>query len=674
MLCATIRLSKSPPPAMTPKQILQEGLRLHQSGRLAEAASRYRQVLEQEPDSPDATHYLGLLAYQNKRYDDAVRLIGKSIGIKADSPPAHSNLGNALAMLGRYAEAEAAFRNALALDPRLADAWFNLANVQREQQKFDDADAAYRQVISLRPDHTGAYNNLANLLLIRDRKTEAAEAFHYLGDALQDVGRTADAVNAYHQSLAISPEPGVEVKLTFLTPAIPMSSDEIDRTRERLSSGIAKLTAQGTGLSDPLRYASSAIFYTVYHGCNDRELRTRLAQFYLRVSPHLAWRAPHCENYGGPGQRIRIGFLSRHFHPEHPMTKLYGGIVEHLDRRKFDVTLFRFDSPSTPQFWGDTRVVVLGETLDAARAAISQARLDVLFYTDIGMEPTTYFLAFSRLAPVQCVTFGHPVTSGIGTIDYFLSSQELDTSDAQDHYSEMLVRLSTVPTYFKRPQPAATAPTRTDLGLPENARLYFCAQNLIKFHPEFDAVLAQILQRDPKGLLVLINNKSQQLGQLLLERLRRALPEAMDRIVFLPFLKLDALLGCLQLVDAVLDTPVFGGGTTSLEMFAVDTPIVTWPGRFARSRITHALYRQMGLDGLSAQSATQYVELALRLANDPAWRTSLQEELRQKKHVLYENIALVRELEQFFTAAVSASQRGHKLRDWSLGDGDEGLP
>src|SRR5947207_9365789 len=168
-------------------------------------------------------HYLGLLAYQNNRYGDAVRLIDDSIGVKADNPAAYSNLGNALAMLGRHVEAEAAFRSALALDPRLADAWFNLANIQREQQRFADADAAYRRVIVLQPHHIGALNNLANLLLIRGCKEEAAEAFHYLGNALQDVGRTADAGSAYQQSLAISPCPGVEVKLAFITPAIPIS-------------------------------------------------------------------------------------------------------------------------------------------------------------------------------------------------------------------------------------------------------------------------------------------------------------------------------------------------------------------------------------------------------------------------------------------------------------------
>jgi protein O-GlcNAc transferase len=652
---------------MSPSQILQEALRLHQAGRLAEAEAGYRQLLAQAPQHPDATHYLGLLAYQDKRYTDAVRLITEAIAIRAGDPAAHSNLGNALAMLGRHSDAEAAFRAALALDPQLADTWFNLANVQREGQQLEAAEVAYRRVIALHPQHVGARNNLAHLLLLRGRRPEAAEAFHDLGNALQDVGRTADAAGAYQQALAIAPHPGVEVKLAFLTPAIPTSAEEIERTRERLFAGIAALTAKDTRLADPLRYASSSIFYTAYHGRNDRELRRQFAEFYLRASPDLAGRAAHCDGYAGPGQRIRIGFISRYFHPDHPMTKLYGGIIEQLDRRQFDVTVFRFDAPAPATVGTGTQVIVLGDDLDAARRALAQARLDVLFYTDIGMEPTTYFLAFSRLAPVQCVTFGHPVTTGIASIDYFLSARDMETGNAQEHYTETLIRLATVPTFFKPPRPATAPPTRQDLGLPADARLYFCAQNLIKFHPEFDAGLARILRRDPKGMLVLINNKTAQMAQLLMNRLRLVIPDASSRIAFLPFLKLDALLGFLQSVDAVLDTPVFGGGTTSLEMFAVDVPVLTWPGPFARSRITHALYRQMGFDGMSASDETDYVERAVRLANDPAWRKGLQEALRQKKHVLYENAALVRELERFFTAAVAAAAQGRKLSDWSGG-------
>ena len=647
---------------MKPDDLLREGLRLHQSGRLREAEAQYRQVLALEPRNPDALHYMGLLAYQTGVYDAAVRLIGQSIAIAAGNASAHVNLGNALAMLRRLPEAQAELEKGLALDASDPDAWFNLGNVQRERGLREDAERSYRRVLALDAAHTGALNNLANLAYLDGRHPEAAELFRQLGHCLQDAGRTADAERAYRQSQAIVPGAGVEVDLAFLTPALPSSVDEIDATRARLASGLAHLRGQGLELDDPLRHASSAIFYTGYHGRDDRELRKGFADFYLSASPGLAYRAPHCAGWNGAGAKIRIGFVSKFFSPQHPMSKLYGGIVDALDRRRFDVTIFRFEPAADMGFGANATVTTLPDNLEGARRAIAGARLDVLFYTDVGMDPTTYFLAFARLAPVQCTTFGHPVTTGIANVDYFVSAEDMEPRGAEAHYVETLIRLSVVPTFFRRPPLPGPAPTRADLGLPAAARLYFCAQNLIKFHPDFDEVLAEILRRDAAGVLVLVNNaRNPYLVQCLLDRFRRVIPEVERRVAFLPFLELPRMLGFAREADAVLDTPVFGGGTTSLEMFAIDVPIVTWPGAFARSRITHALYRQMGLEGLTAESAPEYVDIALRLATEPSFRRAMQDELRRRKSVLYESHALVRELERFFEAAVASAVYGRKL-------------
>jgi Flp pilus assembly protein TadD len=146
-----------------------------------------------QPKHPEALHYLGLLAYQNGRYETAAKLIGESVGAQDDNPAAYSNLGNALAMLERFTEAEAAFRNALRTDPHFADALFNLGNILRQQEKLADAENAYRRVIALNPIHVGALNNLGNMLCLRGREQDAADAFLALGDVLQDLGRTQDA-------------------------------------------------------------------------------------------------------------------------------------------------------------------------------------------------------------------------------------------------------------------------------------------------------------------------------------------------------------------------------------------------------------------------------------------------------------------------------------------------
>ncbi len=651
-------------PAALPS-LLQDALRLHQAGRLDDAEARYREILAREPGHADALHYSGLLAYQQQRFDAAVDLIGRSLAVQADNPTACSNLGNALAMLGRLPEAEAAFRHALAVDPQFADACFNLGNLLRQQQALAAAAEYYRRAIALVPSHTGALNNLGNVLHLLGRIREAGDAFLQLGNVLQDTGQSEAAADAYRRSLALAPNPGVEVQLALLMPVIPMSVAEIDDTRERLVRAIVALEGRHITLPDPLRYASSAIFYTGYHGRNDRDLRQRLAAFHLRASPELAWTAPHCANYAGPGARIRVGFVSRFLHPDHPVGKYYGAIPDQIDCQRFEVVTFAVGEGGGMHSAGKRPLALPEMDLASARERVAAERLDVLFYPDIGMEPTTYFLAFGRLAPVQCVALGHPVTTGIPNIDYFLSAEALENPDADRHYSETLIRFPEICCYFVRRVPNEAGPGREHFGLPAEARIYVCAQNPIKIHPEFDATLAEILRRDSQGLLVLFNGgKTEQWGRLLLQRFQRVMPDVLHRVVVLPFLEFDAFLGFLRTVDATLDTPHFGGGTTSFEAFGVGVPIVTWPGAYARSRATHALYRQMGVTGLVAENAKQYVEIALRLARDPNWRTQMRSQLRERSHVLYENIASVRELEHFFEHAVAAAVHGQKLDGW----------
>ena len=150
------------------------------------------------------------------------------------------------------------------------------------------------------------------------------------------------------------------------------------------------------------------------------------------------------------------------------------------------------------------------------------------------MEPMTYSLAFSRLAPVQCTTWGHPNTTAIPAIDYFISSEHLDTPDAQVHYTEKLVRLPLPAIYYYRPQVPAVMKTRPDLGFGADEHLYGCPQTLYKFHPDFDAILAGILRSDPAGRLVLIRGQSPVMDEVLLGRFRRSMGDVIDRVSFVP--------------------------------------------------------------------------------------------------------------------------------------------
>ena len=118
-------------------------------------------------------------------------------------------------------------------------------------------------------------------------------------------------------------------------------------------------------------------------------------------------------------------------------------------------------------------------------------------------------------------------------------------------------------------------------------------------------------------------------------------------------------------VDCLLDPIYFGGGRTSLDLFHTGAPIVTWPGPFMRSRITSGFYRRMGIDDLVAKDTSDYVEKALRVAQDGDYRRAIGSRIREASGALYETKAAVREVENFFAAAVAAAAAGSGPVDWN---------
>jgi len=204
---------------MTIPEAFQLALQRHQSGRLAEAESIYRQILAAQPNHADALHLLGVIAQQVGRNEAAVDYILQAIAIDPHHPVAHSNLGEAWRALGRFDEAVAACRRALELKPDFPEAHNNLGNALRGKGQIEEAAAAFRRALEIKPDYAEAHNNLGGALDERSHFREAAVAFrralelkpdypeaHYnLGNALRKRGEFDEAIASYRRALELRP-------------------------------------------------------------------------------------------------------------------------------------------------------------------------------------------------------------------------------------------------------------------------------------------------------------------------------------------------------------------------------------------------------------------------------------------------------------------------------------
>ena len=610
------------------------GIRLSEEGKIEESVSCYRKAVEINPRDINAWYNMAMAFNTLGKTRDAIECYRKVLAVNPEDDQACNNLGILFKHIGKTEEAVCCYRKAIEINPDHARAYFNIGNILRDQGKADDAISNYKKALEIDP--------------------HLPEAHSIIGALRNEQGKTGEAFSCYQKALKIRPDPGLEVRAALLLPVICESRKSIHRTRQTLLRRLQNLSDKAIRLEDPLKQVGVTSFLLPYHGLNDRKIQENIASFYLGACPDLAWTSPHCKEGRQPKGKIRVGIISTFLH-SHTIGQLFHGTIKHLPRRKFHVTVFRFsgkeDALSREIDQSADAVVCLPYELKAARLKISEHRPDILFYLDIGMDPMTYFLAFSRLAPVQCTTWGHPNTTGIPNMDYFISSQTAEPPGAENYYSECLILLKRLGIYFHSPHTARSC-SRHRFDLPEDRTLYICPQSLFKFHPDFDNVLGQILRQDRNGLLVLLEGRDPHWSKLLLNRLSPSLSKSIDQIRFLPRMSHTDFLALFKIADAVLDTPIFSGGKTSLDCFSSGIPIVTLPGRFMRGRLTLAQYKEMGIMDCIANTANEYVNIALRLANDKPWRDKLKEKIKARSHVLFENMEAIDELASFFEQAV----------------------
>ncbi len=575
--------SPNPQPS-TYQSLLKQALETYQKGDFAEAAKHYEALATLEtPKQLDILNMLGACYIKLKQYPKALAEFQKIIALKPNHPEALFNLGQLYMKQKRFADSIQYFKKL----------W------QQEPQNITTLDRLFSACyFSAEPEETRVYGE---------------------------------------QLLALKPNDNLKIILATLLPHIIPSKAAIPAIRKAYEERLDALLKEGSLMLDPKGLVSRSSFYLAYHGLNDLDLQKKLARIFQKaLPPALQITAPHCINYQPPKNRpIRIGFISNNFN-FHSVGHSYNQLIAELAEDKaFEVILFSLceenakDETLKKMSQVGSAFIELNQDIEEAVKRISAERCDILIYTDIGMVPITYILPFSRLAPVQAVMGGHPVTTGIPTMDYFITSKLIEPKNAQEHYSEKLLYINPLLLLTPKPQKPQKPKNRKELGLPEKGHLYICPMKLQKLHPDFDSALAELLSQDPEGIVVFFeDDRNPTWKNELLKRFSSTIAPALhSRIIFLPFAPVGVFYHILLAADVVLDSFHFGAGTTSYMVLAMGKPLLTLPGAYLRGRSTLALYKTIGVMDLVASSPKEYVALAVKLGTDSEFRKKIEKKI-----------------------------------------------
>jgi protein O-GlcNAc transferase len=550
------------------------------------------------------------------------------------------------------------YRAALQQDRRSPEAYIEAARCLKKLGKHEDAIALLKEGIQSCAPSITLHRWYVNLC--------------------EECNRTEEAIAAAHQATIVFPdELWPKLREALLLPILYDTNEEVTRYRDRFTEGLHKISEQLLlDTQEARRKALSAIGNQInamigYQGNNDRQLQIDYGEFVHRImaANYPQWIKPLRMPKISDDSVLRVGYVSSRFRNVSAVKYFLGWLREHNPEtfaiyayhvgRKTDV-----GTAEAQRIKGYFRHLPNG--IEETVPAILADRLHILVFLDIGLHPSMAQLAALRLAAIQCAAWDQPITSGLPTIDYFISSALAEPEDAQEHYSEKLVLLPGVGVCYQKPviPKALFRKTRQDFQLRADAVVYLCCQHAYKYLPEQDEIFVRIAKRVPQAQFVFVTDNSVVRGDLR-KRLERAFSggnlRANDHCVVLSTLDRFSYWNLYLVGDVVLDTIGWSGGVSTFEAIACGLPIVTMPGRFMRGRQSYAILTQMEITETIARNQAEYIDLAARLGLEPEWRNEVIQRMSSRHSLLYSDKRCIVALQEFFEGAIREVQRRHGI-------------
>lgn len=665
--------------------------------RFEEAEAEYKNLLKKQPNNNKACSNLGAILIRTDHLDEARHWIQKAVSRGQKTAQNLTNLGVIFDQQKKHDQAKHFFQSALEVDPQFILARLNLGALLCQEKSFAAAKTHFQKVLSSSVHHEKAWLGLAEIevqngligtaldLLITGLKhlpqnphlhhrlatlfqqvkeiKEASKHFqltlqsqpdhlpalHGLAALNEKQGNLEAAFELYARLLQLRPECDLlRLHIDLLTPVLLQEDTDGPAHEEKILQILDQWQKKGLNFNlDDLAFftGQSNFMHTYQTQGNGKRMREKMVALFR---PHLQCYEP----LPNLQEKPHIGFLITQGH-EFIFAKSVCGILNHLSQEKYQITLFcnqlGFDKSIQPYLNNpEIKVVHIPGYVPDSAEIVHQAACDILNFWEISTDCQNFFLPFYRLAPIQTLSWGWPMTSGNSEVDYYLSSKHLETEDGDKNYTEALHRFSVLPTYYYRPEVPAIFKTREELGFSTDEHLYFCSQNLFKIQPDFDMVVQKILKADPQGRFLFFADKLPHVHKNMTERIQRHCPEVFDRIEFVARRPFAEYLNLVHIVDLVMDPFHYVGANTSYDAFAVETPVMTLPSDFHRGRHTYAAYQEMGILDAVATDPDDYVAKAVYFATHPQERKALGQRIVAACDILFENMQIVREYEAFF--------------------------
>ncbi|MEG4408641.1 O-linked N-acetylglucosamine transferase family protein [Microcoleus sp. MON2_D5] len=679
------------------------GLVLEKVGDVSQAIQAYLKTIQVDPQETQAYNNLGNILYEAGEIEQAESIYRQAIAVNTNHFGSYVNLGKVMLAQQQVDAAIAIYQKALELKPGDPNILNNLEIALEtkkypgkvalysgqgfyRQGKYEAAIGQFQKFLETQVGDLDFYRKLAICYEKLNQYEAVIQVYQQAAIVhpqegiiyfwwiltLQAMGRTQDAIALASKASRLLPDDlSLKREEQLILPILYENPEEIHFYRQRFTQGLENFSQQISLESYEARkkaligISRSQNFYLQYQGFNDLELQQMYGQLVHQIAAanYPEWAQPLTMPPLSQNSKIRIGYVSN-FMYAHTVSKLYLGWLPNCNFQKFEVHCYYINQQqdtSTQKFrlYSNAFYHIPGD-LEAVCQQIIRDQLHVLVFLEIGMHPQIIQMAALRLAPVQCVAWGHPITSGLPTIDYFISSDLMEPENAEQHYSEQLIRLPNIGISYNKPAIPQLTKTRADFQLRQDTVVYLCCQSLFKYLPQYDGIFAEIARQVPQAQFVFLSHASSYITEKFRQRLQYAFAKwglnSEDYCLILPQQDQVSYWYLNLVSDIYLDTFAWSGGNTTLEAIACNLPVVTCPGEFMRGRHSYGILKMLGVTETIAKNEAEYIEIAVKLGLDPEWRKTIVQEMIDRHPSLYDDKTCVQALEAFYERVLQEYQ------------------
>lgn len=330
--------------------------------------------------------------------------------------------------------------------------------------------------------------------------------------------------------------------------------------------------------------------------------------------------------------KLKIGLVSPDFR-QHVCAFFIEPILQYFDRTKIEIYCYanvNNEDKVSEKFknFDDVKWFnIYKQEFNVVCDLIHSHQIDILIDLAGHTNGNRLDIFSQKPAPIQITYLGYPNGTGLINMDYRITDKFADPINTKQKFTEKLIYLPRCFICYSQTENLENIPV---IPIKHNFITFGVMNKLNKHNKTTFKIWSEIIKNIPNSVL-LIKRDMKSAFDIRVKYLKKlGLNDSQIKIVGYVKNQQDYY-NLYNDIDICLDTFPYSGTTTSCDAFLMSTPIITLgiPDRHV-SNVTKSMLFNMGFPELYSKSLNEYIEKAIKLANDPDKIIYYKSNIRQK--------------------------------------------